>query len=299
MGDVAFLPDDAAGFDSGKPAHIEISVSKSATPFSMDAATKPVMAYQADLAIASSYVTDKKENISAFVDGSDLKIVATPAASSDPIRGEAYVTLPSGNVQTVKFPASALDSDGHLKKGAISILTAPLSEAGQYLVEVMYVNGFPAFNAPVVFGSPVITLLPNEYDNASKDSSTDLSTVSSDALRYVNALRAKVGKSRIVLDSELTRLAQFKAQDMAAYNYVGHDDSQGQKITGTAKRAGVSLAGSVGENVAGGSVSVDFLLAGLALSGGHRENMLGDWSKMGAAAVVKDGLVYYAQVYEE
>lgn len=116
--------------------------------------------------------------------------------------------------------------------------------------------------------------MPNEYDAVTKETDSNLSDVVPNALRFMNAIRKKAGKSPLSSDETLERLAQFKANDMADHNYVGHDDSAGQKITGTAKRAGVEISGSVGENVAGGSVGTDFLLAGLSLSGGHRSNML-------------------------
>ena len=141
--------------------------------------------------------------------------------------------------------------------------------------------------------------MPNEYDSVTKETDSNLSDVVPNALRFINAIRKKVGKSALVGDETLQELAQFKANDMASHNYVGHDDSSGQKITGTAKRAGIQVYGSVGENVAGGSVGTDFLLAGLSLSGGHRSNMLGDWSKVGVAAVVKNGQTYYVQVFGE
>lgn len=96
--------------------------------------------------------------------------------------------------------------------------------------------------------------MPNEYDAVSKETDSNLSDVVPNALRFINAIRKKAGKEPLVSDSALQNLAQFKANDMAANNYVGHDDSAGQKITGTAKRAGIEIAGSVGENVAGGSV---------------------------------------------
>ena len=115
----------------------------------------------------------------------------------------------------------------------------------------------------------------------------------------MNALRKKVGKNALVTDSTLETLARFKANDMADHNYVGHDDSTGQKINGTAKRAGIAVTGGMGENVAGGSVGSDFLLAGLSLSGGHRANMLGEWTKIGVAAAVRNGLTYYVQVFGE
>ncbi len=163
----------------------------------------------------------------------------------------------------------------------------------------MYSNGFPAYNGPVVHKSGVAAILPNEYDSMGKDTDSDVSIAPQNALRFVNAIRKKAGKPPLVLDATLGRLARFKAEDMAEHNYVGHDDSAGAKINGTAKRAGIEIGTSLGENVAGGSVGSDFLLAGLSLSGGHRMNMLGDWTKIGVAAVVRNGMTYYVQVFGE
>lgn len=41
------------------------------------------------------------------------------------------------------------------------------------------------------------------------------------------------------------------------------------------------------------------LLVGLANSGGHRANMLDNWTKMGIGYAVKNGQVYYTQVFGE
>lgn len=166
------------------------------------------------------------------------------------LRVEAYVVTPNGNVKPVHFPPSSIDSEGSVVRGRKAEISVPLSIAGQYLVEVMYSNGFPAFNAPVVYGGSVVALMPNEYDAVSKETDSSLSDVVPNALRFINAIRKKAGKEPLASDATLQRLAQYKANDMAANNYVGHDDSAGQKITGTAKRAGIEISGSVGENVA-------------------------------------------------
>lgn len=63
------------------------------------------------------------------------------------------------------------------------------------------------------------------------------------------------------MDANLTALADFKAKDMTNNLYVGHVDSRGEYILGTAKRAGIRVLGSVGENVAGGTVGVSYLQA--------------------------------------
>jgi uncharacterized protein YkwD len=86
---------------------------------------------------------------------------------------------------------------------------------------------------------------------------------------------------------------------MANHNTISHTDSYGTTIGGTAKRNGIQIAGSIGENVAGGTFSFKYLLVGLANSGGHRANMLDTWAKMGVGYAVKDGQVYYVQVFGE
>lgn len=299
MGDVAFLPEDAARFDANKPVRVTIATAESSTPFSIDVFGKEASVFDAELPLVSAYATERKEAISASVEGSTLRVRTDLAANAPALRNEAYLIAPSGNVITQAFPSNALGADGYVARGKKTEFEIPLHEDGQYMFEVMYATGFPAFNGPVSHGAGAVPLLQNEYDAATKDTDSDLSDVVPNALRFVNAVRKKVGKAALVSDPDLDRLARFKANDMADHNYVGHDDSAGQKIIGTATRAGITIAGSVGENVAGGSVGTDFLLAGLSLSGGHRANMLGDWNKIGVAAVVKNGLTYYVQVYGE
>lgn len=299
MGDVAFYPEDAERFDTAKPVHVTVTAAESSTDFSMDVFGVETVVFDGDLPLVSAYATERKEAVNAFVEGSTLKIRTDLASNGPTLRADTYLIAPNGSVSTHRFAAADLDSNGFVARGRKVELDVPLSDAGQYLVEIMYSNGFPAFNGPVVHKEGVVALMPNEYDSVTKETDSNLDDVVPNALRFINAIRKKVGKAALASDDTLRELAQFKANDMASHNYVGHDDSTGQKITGTAKRAGIQVYGSVGENVAGGSVGTDFLLAGLSLSGGHRSNMLGDWSKVGVAAVVKNGQTYYVQVFGE
>jgi uncharacterized protein YkwD len=97
----------------------------------------------------------------------------------------------------------------------------------------------------------VLPILPNAYDFASRTIETRSQSVIDATLTSLNSLRSKAGLKPLVLDPTLSKLALFKAKDMADHNYVGHQDSQGGYILETAERAGISLRGSVGENVAG------------------------------------------------
>lgn len=128
-----------------------------------------------------------------------------------------------------------------------------------------YDTGFAAYNGPIVYGD-ILPLLPNDYDGVKKDIGTDSSGVAIRSLAFINTVRAKSGKSSISLDDTLSNLATIKANDMAVHNNLSHWDSNGDRISGTAKRNSIRLTGSIGENVAGGNVGHEVLLIGLAYS---------------------------------
>lgn len=135
-----------------------------------------------------------------------------------------------------------------------------------YLIEVNFDTGFAAIIEPVVHGN-VLAILPNEYDFSNRTLETSVKTAISQTFASINEVRKKAGMTELSLDTTLAQIAQFKAQDMADNNYVGHVDSEGVYIRDTAKRAGIVIQSSMGENVAGGTVSASFLQAGLSLSG--------------------------------
>lgn len=150
MGDVAFFPEDAEGFDPSKPVRVTVTAAESSTDFSMDVFGAETVVFDAELPLVSAYATERKEAVSAFVEGSTLKIRSDLASDGPALRTEAYLVSPDGNVKTLRFDPSDIDSEGAVVRGRKVELSVPLSDAGQYLVEVMYSNGFPAFNGPVV-----------------------------------------------------------------------------------------------------------------------------------------------------
>lgn len=112
----------------------------------------------------------------------------------------------------------------------------------------------------------ILPLLPNDYDGVNKNIDANASDVAIRSLAFINAVRMKSGKSTLSLDDTLNNLATVKANDMAIHNSISHWDSYGERISGTAKRNGLRLAGSIGENVAGGNVGYNVLLVGLSYS---------------------------------
>ncbi|MBX9809229.1 CAP domain-containing protein, partial [Candidatus Gracilibacteria bacterium] len=91
-----------------------------------------------------------------------------------------------------------------------------------------------------------------------------------------------------------------KALDMAEYNYVGHTTQNGMGILEFASFAGITIKGSIGENVAGGNISDLSLQDGLEESGSHRHAMTEDkYKKIGIGYVLKNGKTYLVQLFGE
>ncbi|MDD5198011.1 MAG: CAP domain-containing protein [Candidatus Gracilibacteria bacterium] len=298
FGVIAIRGDALKSLDINKPVSVEVSSQESSTSFSHDTYTLPVTIFNRTMTLASGYKEEKNENITVMEENGNL-IIRGIVREGKNVKSDILLILPDGSVEKYTFDAASIDTDKYMKRGKVFEKTLSLKQTGLYLVEVNYDNGFAAYNGPLVYGD-VLPVYPNDYDGTQKEiSATDDSVVALESLKFVNALRAKSGKSALALDDTLNSLATIKSKDMALHNNLSHTDSNGNKINGTAKHNNIMIAGVIGENIAGGNISFKVLLIGLANSGGHRANMLDDWKNIGIGYVVKDGQVYYTQVFGE
>lgn len=140
----------------------------------------------------------------------------------------------------IKFDPKYLATDGTLAINNGAYFTYSMREVGVYLVEVNYDTGFAAVVTPVTYG-PAFPILPNILDLTSRSVESTTTGIVDRTLENINSLRAKQSLGTLTVDPTLTRLAQAKADDMGINNYVGHTDSTGVKIDGTAKRLGIPL----------------------------------------------------------
>ncbi len=239
MSDVAFSPRELSIFEDGSRARVDVTARSSSTPYSIDTYTNSTPVFSDEYVLAPAYTVESSENIAVQAQNGVLTVKIGNGVTKA-IRNKVYVMTPSGGVEEVSFDAAFTGPNGALANTNGAKLTHKLTEDGVYLVEVLYDTGFAAYLGPVMNGK-VLPILPNVYDLASKDVSTDVASAQSDMLASINAIRKKRGLSPVALDANLNRLANFKAQDMADNNYVGHVDSQGGYIVDTAKRAGVEL----------------------------------------------------------
>ena len=91
-------------------------------------------------------------------------------------------------------------------------------------------------------------------------------------LKLVNEERQKAGVAPLILDIELSQVANVKAKDMVDNNYFNHDSpTYGSPFT-MMKDFGIKYT-AAGENLAGYN-NVDKAHVGLMTSDGHRRNIL-------------------------
>ncbi len=214
--------------------------------------------------LAPLYKPEHNLAFKSWVSGSKVYFALTEE-SSQKVSSTIDIITPSGKVDKISFDSDKIGSDGKLTSTKNAKFSYNMNESGVYLVEVNFDNGFAAIIEPVVYGN-VLAILPNEYDFVNRDIETNASTAVKQTFDSINQVRKQAGLDALQIDPNLSKIAQFKAQDMSDNNYVGHVDSQGVFIRDTGKRIGVVITSSMGENVAGGTVSASFLQAGLSLS---------------------------------
>jgi uncharacterized protein YkwD len=100
-----------------------------------------------------------------------------------------------------------------------------------------------------------------------------------------NKERAKEKLPPLKLEARLTEAAQVQAKDMAEHSMMSHEGSDGSTPNQRVVNAGYQYL-RTGENVAVGYKDVDDVVLGWMESPGHRKNIMGDYTEMGAARVL-------------
>jgi len=97
-----------------------------------------------------------------------------------------------------------------------------------------------------------------------------------------NREREKEDRRPLALSAKLCAAAAVHAKDMALHQKQDHTGSDGSKIADRVKRKGYVYR-RVGENIAWGQQTVDEVMTTWMNSPPHRENILADFTEMGAA----------------
>ena len=112
----------------------------------------------------------------------------------------------------------------------------------------------------------------------------------------LNQDRKNNGRATLTLDAELSRIARIKSADMRDQGYFAHESPTYGDVRAMLRRFGYPFS-AAGENIAH-HANVDKAQTVFMTSAGHRQNILGTWTKVGIG-IVEDaqGYIYATQIF--
>ncbi|MDD6883240.1 MAG: CAP domain-containing protein [Eubacteriales bacterium] len=130
--------------------------------------------------------------------------------------------------------------------------------------------------------TPVVTPTPAQNGSTSSEKAAQV-------IAQVNQERAQYGLGSLREDSELTRAACVRAQEIVQkFSHTRPDGSSWSTVSSAAS----------GENIAKGYATVEKVMAAWMSSQGHRENILREsFTRIGVCAYTVDGVVYWVQLF--
>ena len=141
----------------------------------------------------------------------------------------------------------------------------------------------------------LLTLLAGCFAMPAAAAPADTAGYAAEVLRLVNAERQKAGLAALVSGSvALNAAAQKRAEELVAR--FDHRRPGGSSCFSVLDEYGVVSAAS-GENIAAGYASPEKVMAAWMKSPGHRANILGGYNRLGVGVYVKNGVVYWAQMF--
>ena len=167
-----------------------------------------------------------------------------------------------------------------------------------------------AISAPAATKAPASTPRPTAAPTAKPTAKPTSTTISSGdyttesttmqeqkLLNLLNHDRAANGLPALTLDSELSRIARIKSQDMLAGGYFSHTSPTYGSVRDMLTRFGYPYS-AASENIARHS-TLEKAQAALISSPGHRRNVLSTtFTKVGiGVATTPEGYVYITQIF--
>ena len=121
------------------------------------------------------------------------------------------------------------------------------------------------------------------------------------AFELINDERRARGRSPLVIDGELTRMARYHSENMAGRGFFNHVDREGLDLTGRAAVLGLVGWKALGENIAynqGYDDPTAFAVERWMISDKHRANILNREFTHAGIGIAKaaDGSVFFTQV---
>lgn len=136
-------------------------------------------------------------------------------------------------------------------------------------------------------------------NQTNNDKQTDsVSAIEQEVVRLVNVERQKNGLSALELDTELSKVARLKSQDMATKGYFNHTSPTYGSPFDMMKQFGIKYS-TAGENIAMGQPTAEAVVKAWMNSEGHRANILNkNFTKIGVGYYKgNNGSPYWTQMF--
>ncbi|MET1179355.1 CAP domain-containing protein [Peribacillus simplex] len=114
---------------------------------------------------------------------------------------------------------------------------------------------------------------PNKSTDEKQETSSELSAFEQQVVKLTNAEREKQGLAALKIDTELSKVARIKSQDMKDKNYFDHNSPTYGSPFDMMKQFGISYT-TAGENIAQGQQTPEEVVQAWMNSQGHRENIM-------------------------
>lgn len=171
--------------------------------------------------------------------------------------------------------------------GTPEATAAPTMEPQQTVIPTAEITAKPTMK-------PTVTQAPSPDDDYTTDS---ISMQEQTAWNLLNADRKANGLPALMLDSELSRIARIKSEDMRDKGYFAHESPTYGNVRDMLRYFGYSFS-AAGENIAH-HATVTKAQAAFMSSDGHRRNILSSsWTRAGIGVCYDaQGYVYVTQIF--
>ena len=135
--------------------------------------------------------------------------------------------------------------------------------------------------------------------NSETEAVSSVNSMEKQVASLTNSERKSAGLGSLTLDSQRSKLARMKAEDMAKKGYFSHTSPTYGSAFDMMKKYGVSYR-TAGENIAKGQKTPEAVMKGWMNSSGHRANILSSAYTHIGVGYAKDskGNTYWVQIFK-
>jgi uncharacterized YkwD family protein len=150
-------------------------------------------------------------------------------------------------------------------------------------------------NSSLIFPGQVINI---PTTTSTSNVPTDIRALETEVIRLVNVERAKVGRSALTENSELSRIARIKSNDFIKNNYFSHTSPTYGSPFDMLKSFGITFTAAA-ENIAKGQGTAADAMNSWMNSSGHRANILNSTYNQIGVGVARDskGNLFWTQLF--